>query len=199
MCRQQPLILMEQTRPLPTWETTQASLIPPNCISVFVVQLYHFCRSSAILVAGFLSTLTYKYQFSGKDLWAAWNYHLVKAQIMAINSWVWNMCRNPEGMGTLALSVLDGRANQVKEPAALTLVSWHGAHQPSSNPYPCKDGNNIWPSRHWSGFIATESSENWTFSSLLCIYLPFQNIGRQSLFSVSYLAERGIRLRASID
>jgi len=59
---------MEQTCPLPTQETTQGSLIPPNCISVFVAQLYSFCSSSAILVAGFFSLLTYKYQFSGKDL-----------------------------------------------------------------------------------------------------------------------------------
>lgn len=55
------------------------------------------------------------------------------------------MCRNPEGMEALALSVQDGPSNQVKEPGALTLISWHSAYQASTNPYPCKDGNNIWP------------------------------------------------------
>lgn len=59
------LILVEQTCPLPAGETAQGPWLAPNGVSVPVGR---FCPSSAVLVAGCLSLLTYKYHSSGADL-----------------------------------------------------------------------------------------------------------------------------------
>ena len=55
------------------------------------------------------------------------------------------MHRNPKGIVTLALCRTALLTQVEEESSALTLVNWQSASQPSPNPYPRKDGNNIWP------------------------------------------------------